>query len=485
MEARRAKNRKCKSQRYAFCMEHYTVIRKIGEGSFGECFLCCDKRTGQHIVIKELSMEDMQDTEIQNTERESAILLTMDHPNIVRGIESFKEDGFLYIAMTYCEHGELTSLIKKHHKSQMHFEEAKILRWIAQLASALWYIHSRGLIHRDLKSQNIFLDQDLNVHIGDFGIARTINPGSMASTFIGSPLYMSPELIQGTSYNSQSDMWSLGCMIFEMLCLKTAFQAKNINTLIMKIVSGKVPELPGIYSSKLRDLCLNLLSQVPEQRMTAAQLCAHELIAPLITELNLPHPESAEPTIGAVGNAFASRLSKSISDQAISEADIFGNTSKINVYIKQSVEAENNAIQSIRQGEASPTCSTGRRITGNITENASSAFKYNSDPILSHIFLQLVLLVEHDSTIASQLVSIVRLTYSFQDVDMLRHITLLDIPSQFDNIYKSKTAWTDNSCTTWNRETELLSWIFGKLVGDKAESCLGLCRLLVSADDYS
>lgn len=467
-------------------MEHYTVIRKIGEGSFGECFLCCDKRTGQTIVIKEISMEDMQDTEVRNTERESAILLTMDHPNIVRGIESFKEDGFLYIAMTYCEHGELTSLIKKHHKSQMHFEEPKVLRWIAQLASALWYIHSKGLIHRDLKSQNIFLDQDLNVHIGDFGIARTINPGSMASTFIGSPLYMSPELVQGTSYNSQSDMWSLGCMIFEILCLKTAFQAKNINTLIMKIVSGKVPELPGVYSSKLRDICLNLLSQVPEQRMTAAQLCGHELIAPIIAELHLPHPESSDPpTTGMAVNAFASRLSRSISEQAASDADIFSNTNKINIYIKQSVEAENNAIQSIRQGGASPIYSTGRRIAGDVIESAQSAFKYNSDPILSHIFSQLVLLVDNDSTIASQLVSIVRLTYSFQDVDVLRDITVLDIPARFNNIYKSKTAWTDSSCTTWEHETELLSWIFEQLVGEKGESCLGLCRLLVSADDYS
>lgn len=484
MEAKRAKNRKGNSKVNSL-MEHYTVIRKIGEGSFGECFLCCDKRTGLHVVIKEISMEDMQDTEVRNTERESAILLTMDHPNIVRGIESFKEDGFLYIAMTYCEHGELTSLIKRHHKSQMHFEESQVLRWIAQLASALWYIHSKGLIHRDLKSQNIFLDQDLNVHIGDFGIARTINPGSMASTFIGSPLYMSPELIQGTSYNSQSDMWSLGCMIFEILCLKTAFQAKNINTLIMKIVSGKVPELPGIYSSKLRDICLNLLNQVPDQRMTAAQLCGHDLIAPFIFELNLPHPESFDPPTAAVGNAFASRLSKSISDQAISEADIFSNTSKINIYIKQGVEAENNAIQSIRQGGASPTYSTGRRMTGDIPESASSAFKYNSDPILSHIFSQLVLLVDHDSTVASQLVSIVRLTYSFQDVDMLRDITLLDIPPHFNDIYKSKTAWTDNSCTTWDRETELLSWIFERIAGEKGDACLGLCRLLVSADDYS
>lgn len=467
-------------------MEHYTVIRKIGEGSFGECFLCCDKRTGQNIVIKEISMEDMQDTEIQNTERESAILLTMDHPNIVRGIESFKEDGFLYIAMTYCEHGELTSLIKKHHKSQMHFEEPKVLRWIAQLASALYYIHSNGLIHRDLKSQNIFLDQNLNVYIGDFGIARTINPGSMASTFIGSPLYMSPELVQGTSYNSQSDMWSLGCMIFEILCLKTAFQAKNINTLIMKIVSGKIPELPGVYSSKLRDICLNLLNQVPEQRMTAAQLCGHELIAPIIAELHLPHPELFDqPVTGTAGNAFASRLSRTISEQVISDADIFGNTNKINSYIKQSMEAESSVIQSIRQGGSSPICSTGRRIASDAAENVPSTFKYNANPILSHIFTQLINLVDKDSTIASQLVSIVRLTYSFQDINLLREITLLDIPPRFNNIYQLKTAWTDNSCATWDHETELLLWIFEQLVGEKGDSCLGLCRLLVSADDYS
>jgi len=135
------------------------------------------------------------------------------------------------------------------------------------IAMALQYMHERHILHRDLKTQNIFLTKSKIIKVGDLGIARVLdNHSDMATTLIGTPYYMSPELFSNKPYNHKSDVWALGCCVYEMATLKHAFNAKDMNSLVYKILRGKMPLMPKCYSSELVSLIRAMLNSLPEKR---------------------------------------------------------------------------------------------------------------------------------------------------------------------------------------------------------------------------
>jgi len=142
-----------------------------------------------------------------------------------------------------------------------------VLYWFTQICLAIKHIHDRKILHRDLKSQNIFLTDNNFVKLGDFGIARVLNKTSeLASTIVGTPYYLSPEIIENKPYNFKSDIWSLGVLLYEMMARKQPFSGGNLHMLAMQIVRGAYPELPTYYSMEIRALVDKLLSNDPEKR---------------------------------------------------------------------------------------------------------------------------------------------------------------------------------------------------------------------------
>uniref|UniRef100_H3C0F6 non-specific serine/threonine protein kinase n=1 Tax=Tetraodon nigroviridis TaxID=99883 RepID=H3C0F6_TETNG len=132
---------------------------------------------------------------------------------------------------------------------------------------ALEYLHQRNILHRDLKTQNIFLTKCNIIKVGDLGIARVLeNQNDMASTLIGTPYYMSPELFSNKPYNHKSDVWALGCCVYEMSTLKRAFNARDMNSLVYRIVQGKLPQMPSKYDPHLGELIKSMLCKRPEDR---------------------------------------------------------------------------------------------------------------------------------------------------------------------------------------------------------------------------
>lgn len=155
----------------------------------------------------------------------------------------------------------------------MHFPETQILEWFTQLCFALKYIHGQNILHRDLKTQNIFLGKDDVIKLGDFGIARMLNSTlDHAQTTVGTPYYLSPEICQKKPYNHKSDMWSLGCVLYELVTLKHAFNANNFSSLVIKILQGQYPPVPRHYGPLLEDLVSVLLQTNPDDRPSAKQL---------------------------------------------------------------------------------------------------------------------------------------------------------------------------------------------------------------------
>ncbi|XP_028817996.1 serine/threonine-protein kinase Nek1 isoform X2 [Denticeps clupeoides] len=246
-------------------MEKYEKVKKIGEGSFGKAVLVKSREDGRQYVIKEIGISRMSSKERQESRKEVAVLANMSHPNIVQYKESFEESGCLYIVMDYCEGGDLFKKINS--QKGVLFQEEQILDWFVQICLALKHVHDRKILHRDIKSQNIFLTKDGTVQLGDFGIARVLNSTvELARTCIGTPYYLSPEICENKPYNNKSDIWALGCVLYEMCTLRHAFEAGNMKNLVLKIIRGSYPPVSVHYSQDLRSLLAQLFRRNPRER---------------------------------------------------------------------------------------------------------------------------------------------------------------------------------------------------------------------------
>lgn len=192
---------------------------------------------------------------------------------MVQYTESFVEDDVLHIVMQYCGCGDLATLIKRTAKEGGYLEEGQILDWFLQLAFGVAYIHSRRILHRDLKTSNVFITTQNTVKLGDFGIARVLDSTlEQAKTVVGTPYYMSPEVCENKPYRFKSDLWALGCILYEMCTLKHAFDATNLLGLVFKIVQDKAPPIPDRYSPELRDLVSRMLCKDPDERIDIEQI---------------------------------------------------------------------------------------------------------------------------------------------------------------------------------------------------------------------
>ncbi|KXZ47617.1 hypothetical protein GPECTOR_34g776 [Gonium pectorale] len=196
--------------------------------------------------------------------REAQLLDSLDHPNIIRYRESFVDkDGSLCIVTSFCEEGDLFTRIRKKASQKEYFTEQEVMNMFVQIASAISYIHSKRVLHRDLKTQNIFIARGGIIKLGDFGISKVLErTDAFATTVTGTPYYMAPEICTNQPYTYKSDIWSLGCVLYELCTLKHAFAADSLLSLVYQIVRGNFPPIPtDQFSSGLSDLVNRLLAR--------------------------------------------------------------------------------------------------------------------------------------------------------------------------------------------------------------------------------
>ncbi|XP_078413156.1 serine/threonine-protein kinase Nek2 isoform X1 [Cetorhinus maximus] len=273
-------------------LEDYELLESIGSGSYGRCQKIRRKSDGKVLVWKEMDYGSMSEAEKQMLVSEVNLLRELKHPNIVRYYDRIidRTNATLYIVMEFCEGGDLASLINKCIRERRYLEEDFALRVLAQLALALRECHRRSesgrtVLHRDLKPANVFLDVQHNVKLGDFGLARILqHDTSFAKTFVGTPYYMSPEQINHMSYNEKSDIWSLGCLLYELCALSPPFTAYNQKELAEKIREGKFRRIPYRYSDELNELLGRMLNLKDYLRPSVDELIQHILIADLVAE---------------------------------------------------------------------------------------------------------------------------------------------------------------------------------------------------------
>jgi len=210
----------------------------------------------------------MDKIQIEEVKNESNILSSLNSKYVVKYFDSFIENNCLNIVMEYCDGGDLGIFLKQALKTGKFIPEEKIWKFFIQICLGLQYIHSKNILHRDLKTMNIFMiKENEQIRIGDLGVAKALNPNSFAKTFVGTPYYLSPEICEEKPYNEKSDVWALGCILYEMATYKHPFNATNQGALILKILKGTYePINTKEYSIDLKKTIEKLLEKMYDKR---------------------------------------------------------------------------------------------------------------------------------------------------------------------------------------------------------------------------
>ena len=260
-------------------MENFEIITKLGDGAYSVVYKVKRKQDNKIYALKKVKLKELCDKEKQNALNEVRILASVKSNFVISYKEAFidEDDSNLCLVMEYADKGDLYQKISQFKKIGCLIEEIDIWRILIQMVKGLKALHDLNIMHRDLKSANIFLFSDGSAKIGDLNVSKVVNKG-VGYTQTGTPYYASPEVWEDQPYDTKSDIWSLGCVTFEMLALRPPFRAENMDKLYNKVIKGDYGKISERYSDDIKAIIKLLLKVNPKERPSCAQILNHDLI---------------------------------------------------------------------------------------------------------------------------------------------------------------------------------------------------------------
>jgi len=262
----------------------FEFLKVIGKGSFGKVLLAKHKFEGKLYAVKVLQKKTvLKRNEAHHIMSERNVLLkNLNHPFLVRLHYSFQTCNKLYFVLDYVNGGELFF----HLQKEKHFTENRAMFYIAELASAIGYLHSQGIVYRDLKPENILIDYDGHIVLTDFGLCKEgIRGNDTTSTFCGTPEYLAPEVLKRQAYDRSVDWWCLGGVLYEMLIGLPPFYSRDVSKMYDNILNKELT-IEQAISSSAKDILNSLLQKDKNQRLGSGEkdfedIKSHEFFKPI------------------------------------------------------------------------------------------------------------------------------------------------------------------------------------------------------------
>ncbi len=260
-------------------MNDFQIVSKIGEGAYSLVYKVRRLIDGNIYALKKVKLINLSEKERKNALNEVRLLASIKSKFVISYREAFfdEKDNTLCMVMEYADGGDLYQKIKENRKDNILLEESDIWRIFIQLVKGLKALHELNILHRDLKSANVFLMKDGGVKLGDLNVSKVFRK-NMGYTQTGTPYYASPEVWNDKPYDTKSDIWSMGCVLYEMTALKPPFRAKNMEGLYKKVIEGRIIRIPGKFTNDLYKIIQLLLQVKPEKRPSCAEILQNPII---------------------------------------------------------------------------------------------------------------------------------------------------------------------------------------------------------------
>ncbi|KAJ7572185.1 kinase-like domain-containing protein [Mycena floridula] len=250
----------------------YQLGDSLGKGAFGQVYRALNWATGETVAVKEIQLGNIPKGEIGEIMSEIDLLKNLNHPNIVKYKGFVKTREYLYIILEFCENGSLHAISKRFGK----FPEKLVAVYIAQVLEGLMYLHDQGVIHRDIKGANILTNKDGTVKLADFGVASSTTTGAVSNdAVVGSPYWMAPEVIEQSGATTASDIWSVGCLVIELLEGHPPYHTLAPMPALFRIVQDDCPPIPEGASNIVKDFLYHCFQKDCNLRISARKLLRH------------------------------------------------------------------------------------------------------------------------------------------------------------------------------------------------------------------
>ncbi|KAM7303942.1 serine/threonine-protein kinase Nek7 isoform X1 [Ixodes scapularis] len=252
-------------------LDKFEIAHEIGKGCFSAVYRARCKEDGSHVALKTIKIKELADEKAKvDCMKEMALLEKLDHPNIIKYYASFIANDEVHIVLELADGGDLAKILKRFRDHEKLVPEQTIWKYFVQVCSAVEHMHQKRIMHRDIKPSNVFVTSQGVVKLGDLGLGRFFSLKTVSAySLVGTPYYMSPERIREEEYDFRSDVWSLGCLLYEMAAHQSPFHCdkRNLFSLLKKIVDSDYPPIPSnIYSDELRALVAVCIDPIPEKR---------------------------------------------------------------------------------------------------------------------------------------------------------------------------------------------------------------------------